>query len=181
MNYTDLLATIARHEDWLADKPGGARADLTGAYLRGAKLTDANLTDANLVYAYLRVANLTGANLTDADLRGADLTGANLTGAKLTGVPVIARIDVAILAAIEAGGALEMKDWHTCATTHCRAGWAITLAGEAAQALEDKFGPGVAGSLIYAASSPGELVPDFYASNDKAMADIRDRAARQAA
>jgi len=36
MNYTDLLATIARHADWLADKPGGARADLASAARRPA-------------------------------------------------------------------------------------------------------------------------------------------------
>ena len=35
------------------------------------------------------------------------------------------------LKAIEDGGKLDMSTWHRCGTTHCRAGWAITLAGAA--------------------------------------------------
>ncbi len=30
-----------------------------------------------------------------------------------------------------------MKDWHTCETTHCRAGWIVHLAGERGKALEE--------------------------------------------
>ena len=89
-------------------------------------------------------------------------------------MPVIASIDAAILAAIEAPGhALDMKMWHTCGTTHCRAGWAITLAGEAGAALERAIGSAAAGTLIYAASRPNQPVPDFYASNEDALADLR--------
>lgn len=44
-----------------------------------------------------------------------------------------------------------------------------------------KYGPAAAGALIYAASRPGERIPNFYASNEEAMADIRECAARQAA
>ena len=154
-------------------------ADLTGADLRGAVLTRAGLTGADLTRADLTDADLTGADLTgavltDAVLRGADLTRADLTGAD---IPVIPHIDAAIVAAIDGGGHLEMKDWHTCNTTHCRAGWAITLAGEAGAALEKKIGSSAAGALIYAASRPGARVPNFYASNDAAMADLRAGAA----
>lgn len=57
-------------------------------------------------------------------LRGAFLRDANLSFADLRGgVPVVENVHAKILAAIEAGGTLDMWTWHTCATTHCRAGW----------------------------------------------------------
>ena len=165
-------------------------ADLRGAVLRGAVLRDADLRGAVLRDAVLRGADLRGAVLRDADLRGADLSdavlrgadlrGAVLRGADLRGVTVVPNIDAAILAAIEAGGTLDMGDWHRCETTHCRAGWAITLAGEAGAKLEELCGPASAGSLIYAASRPGKNIPDFYASTEDALADLRACAAEQA-
>ena len=115
--------------------------------------------------------------VTRAALTGADLRGADLSRAVLSGVPIVPHIDAAILAAIEAGGTLDMGDWHTCETTHCRAGWAITLAGEAGAKLETQFGPAAAGALIYAASRPGKLIPDFCATDEDALADLRACAA----
>ena len=113
-----------------------------------------------------------------ANLAGANLTGANLAGAYLTGayIPAIPNIDAAILGALECGGALAMDTWHTCETTHCIAGWAVTLAGDAGRVLEKAVGSGTAGALIYAKSSPGNRVPDFYASNERAMAELIERA-----
>jgi hypothetical protein len=164
-------------------------ADLRGADLREADLRDANLSradlrEANLIGADLREANLIGADLSEADLSEADLSEANLSEANLSGTlglplaPAIPSIDAAILAAIEAGGALDMRTWHTCATTHCRAGWAIALAGDAGRDLESQFGPGTAGALIYAASRPGIPVPNFFANNDSALTDMRTFAAK---
>lgn len=141
----------------------------------GAEATRANLTRANLTGA-----NLAGANLTGADLAWADLTRANLTGADLTraDIPTIPSIDKAILDAVKTDGcSLDMGDWHTCETAHCRAGWAITLAGEAGRNLEKKYGPSVAGALIYAKSRPNKPIPNFYASNEDAMKDIEACAA----
>jgi uncharacterized protein YjbI with pentapeptide repeats len=148
-------------------------ADLGGAYLRGADLGGADLRGADLGGADLRGAYLRGAYLGGADLGGAYLGGADLGGADLGGAPIVPNIDAAILAAIEAGGKLDMAQWHTCDTTHCRAGWAITLAGDKGRALEREHGPAVAGALIYAASRPDKPVPNFYASTADAMADIR--------
>ena len=56
-------------------------------------------------------------------------------GINITDVPVIADIDAAIEDAIYAGGVLDMSEWHGvdnhwCGTTHCRAGWAVHIAGE---------------------------------------------------
>ena len=86
-------------------------------------------------------------------------------------VPVVEALDAKILAAIDAGGKLRMDQWHTCETTHCRAGWAITLAGDAGADLERKYGPQRAGSMIYRASTG--RVPRFFASNKNALADIK--------
>jgi len=167
-------------------------ADLWGANLRGADLRDANLEGANLRGADLRDANLEGANLRgailwgailrDANLEGANLRGANLRGADLRGVgdiPTIRHLDAAIVAALAGDDQrLDMTDWHTCETTHCRAGWAIHLAGEAGYALERQLGPDTAAALIYAASRPDQPVPDFYVSTDSALADLEACAER---
>jgi hypothetical protein len=170
-------------------------ADLTGANLTGANLTwadlsGANLSGANLTWADLSGANLSGANLTRANLTWADLSGANLSGANLTWadrsganltrayIPKIDRLHSKILEAINAGGKLEMNTWHTCETTHCRAGWAICLAGESGKKLEESVGSSAAGALIFAASYPEQKVPDFYATNKDAMDDI-ERCARE--
>ena len=176
-------------------------ANLSGADLAGANLALANLADADLARANLAGANLAGANLARANLAGADLAGADLAGADLAGadlaranlagtvkieekdIPVIPNIDDTILAAIEAGGELDMSSWHGsggwCGTTHCRAGWAIHLAGESGKALEDKVGPYIAGAMIYRASRPDQPAPWFFAPQEKAMADIRKCAAEQ--
>jgi hypothetical protein len=159
-----------------------ADAYLADAYLAGANLADANLADANLVGANLARANLADAYLADAYLARAYLVGANLeTLAKVDpkDIPVVENIDAKILAAIEAGGTLNMGSWHTCETTHCRAGWAIHLAGEAGYALEKRFGPQHAGAMIYRASRPGQHAPHFFATDADALADIRKCADEQ--
>ena len=128
-------------------------------------------------------ANLTGANLTDAYLEGTKnvpvisetpdhASVAREYRARHPDVPVIVDLDAKILAAIETGGGvLDMRNWHTCATTHCRAGWAIHLAGEAGYALERRYGPECAAVMIYRASTG--RVPNFFATTDEALEDIR--------
>ena len=44
----ELVEILRKHRMWLADEPGGERADLTGANLTRANLTGANLTGADL-------------------------------------------------------------------------------------------------------------------------------------
>jgi hypothetical protein len=140
-------------------------ADLRWATLLGADLRGANLSGANLRWSNLRVANLSWANLSEADLREADLP---------TTVR-IPRLDESIASTLDLGGTLDMSSWHTCETTHCRAGWAITLAGDAGRVLEDVIGANAAAAVIYA-SSGSHPVPDWFASNEDAMADIKKRA-----
>ncbi len=115
-------------------------------------------------------------HLTRADLTRADLTCADLTGLN---IPTVENIDAKILASIEAGGKLEMKAWHSCETTHCRAGWACLLAGYAGGLLEGKTSSYLAGRLIYEKSRPGIPYPDFFATNNDALEDIRKHAALQ--
>lgn len=110
----------------------------------------------------------------DAVLRDAVLRGAVLSDADLSGVPSIPNIHQAIYAAARQPGALDMSAWHTCKTTHCRAGWAVTLAGEGGAALEFAMGTPATAALIYLKSDPTlEKIPDFYASNKAALADMQ--------
>ncbi len=167
-------------------------ADLRGAVLRGADLRGADLRDADLRGAVLRGADLRGADLRDADLSGAvlrDAKGLDADGnptplteadyleirdrfrASHPDVPVVPLLDATICKLVNSGeGKLEMSDWHSCETTHCRAGWAIHLAGEAGYALEEKYDSERAGGMIYRAST-GRW-PDFFADNKSALEDI---------
>jgi uncharacterized protein YjbI with pentapeptide repeats len=151
-----------------------ASVSLYDANLRYANLRDADLRDADL-----SEANLSAADLSEANLSAANLSAANLSAANLSAAPfAVPHLDAQILAKIEAGAHLEMDAWHKCETTHCRAGWAITLAGSAGRTLEFLYGSEAAGNLIYAASRPGMKQPHFRASNDDALADIKACAAK---
>ena len=68
-----------------------------------------------------------------------------------------------------------MDIWHTCDTTHCRAGWVIHLAGEEGKKLENLLTTPIAAALIYKESSQIEVkwTHRFYESNTQAMADIK--------
>jgi hypothetical protein len=181
-----------------------AWANLVCANLAGANLNGANLTGADITGANLKRANLAGANLAGANLEGANLEGANLEVAKnvtvptaveehadrrerqrqraelfraiFPEVPVVENIDAMILGIVESGaGKLDMDQWHTCETTHCRAGWAITLAGKAGKRLEELYGPEEAGRRIYLASTG--RCPYFFDTNEGALLDLRAQAA----
>lgn len=93
-------------------------------------------------------------------------------------VPVIADLHAKIYAAASRPRALDMHNWHTCDNTHCRAGWAIALAGGDGENLEYGLGPVVAAMKIYDASCPGyEINPcRFFDDNESALADMRSLA-----
>ena len=171
MDKTRLEKIIADHKLWLNDE-GGSCADLRGADLRGADLRGADLSGADL-----RGADLSGADLSDAYLRGADLSGAPFK---------IENIHQKVYEAASQDGALDMSTWHeggnVCGTTHCRAGWVIVLAGDAGRTLEWVYGTPAAAALIYIASDPkiGKM-PDFYCDNETALADMKERAEKEAA
>ncbi len=89
-------------------------------------------------------------------------------------VPIIKNIHAKVLEAVSRKGALNMNNWHTCESTHCRAGWVIHLAGKMGYNLENKTCYSSAAQLIYQASSNIDVASyRFYASNKDAMADIK--------
>jgi hypothetical protein len=101
-------------------------------------------------------------------------------------VPVVPNIDAEIYRHLVGGnGTLKMSTWHAygcgyrCATCHCRAGWAIHVAGDAGYDLEEECGPQLAGALIYQASRPGQPIPSFFTDEAAALADIRACAIEQ--
>jgi hypothetical protein len=89
--------------------------------------------------------------------------------------PKIENIHQAVLAAVSKPKALDMSTWHTCETTHCRAGWVVTLAGKDGAELEKFYAStAMAARMIYRESSPHKvLMKRFYETNDKAMADMK--------
>lgn len=91
-------------------------------------------------------------------------------------IPKIENIDAAVFAACSNPGALDMDNWHTCDTTHCRAGWVVHLAGKAGYELERELGTKWAAELIYRESGSPINTEKFYASNESAMEDMRRRA-----
>lgn len=158
---------------------------MAGAYLVGADLERADLEGANLAGANLEGANLEGARNVPTGVTAASPETPYIRGAtpdyaaraaqyreRHPEVPVVPHLDAVILGALETGGTLKMNAWHTCATTHCRAGWAITLAGEAGQKLEKQYGSERAGGMIYKASTG--RIPHFFASDERALEDIRE-------
>ena len=66
-----------------------------------------------------------------------------------------------------------MDAWHTCDTTHCRAGWVVTLAGEAGRQLEKATSTLFAAMQIYKASGYPISPVRFYDDNETALADMR--------
>ena len=89
---------------------------------------------------------------------------------------MIPEIDKAVYAAASQPDALYMGDWHTCETTHCRAGWVIHLAGPAGKALEARFNTELAAMLIYRESGSPINPCRFYDNDADALADMKKRA-----
>lgn len=88
--------------------------------------------------------------------------------------PVIENIHQKVYDAVKNTGKLDMSTWHTCDTTHCRAGWVVHLAGEAGYALEAHTSTEFAALQIYHKSCPDVPVSPvrFYEDNNLAMEDI---------
>lgn len=96
-------------------------------------------------------------------------------------VPTIANLHQTVFAAASKPDALYMGDWHTCETTHCRAGWIVFLAGEKGKALEKSSSTLFAAMQIAKASSPIKISPvRFFDKNDVAMADMQRCAEEEA-
>ena len=74
-----------------------------------------------------------------------------------------------------------MSDWHKCETTHCRAGWIVTLAGDAGRKLENETSTCFAAMMIYEASGYKISPVRFYDGNEESMADIKRLAKAESA
>ncbi len=96
-------------------------------------------------------------------------------------IPVISNIHQEILKAVNNGDNLKMDEWHTCDTTHCRAGWAVHLAGKEGKKLEKETSTLFAAMQIFKKSSPIKVpLMRFFDSNQKAMEDIKRCAQEEA-
>jgi uncharacterized protein YjbI with pentapeptide repeats len=168
-------------------------ANLCRANLRLARLSDATLDDADLNSADLSNAILTGARLTDAEFIGADLHGADLsragleytdlTSANLAGAKVdlisaeiaVPSLNRSILAARSQLGWIDEESIWGRATTCCRGGWAVILAGAPGWALARSHGLLAAAAFIHLASCPAleGYVPNFHAYDDESYKDLQ--------
>ena len=88
-------------------------------------------------------------------------------------VPVVADIHRRVYEAASHPGAFDMQAWHTCDTTHCRAGWVIHLAGDEGYALAKKTDPVFAAMQIYKASGYEISPVRFFDTNEAALEDMR--------
>ena len=173
MNPEELKIVLEEHAKWLKGN-GGKQANLQGSNLQRANLRHSNLQEANLKGSDLRHANLQEADLENANLQGANLKDsilpfANLQDAAIAGVkwpfefdldPTLAR---RVAEAANKHGALKMDKWHTCETTHCLAGWAVTLHPQGKE-IESKSSTLLAGRLLLP-----EAEGLWFASNEKAL------------
>ena len=83
-------------------------------------------------------------------------------------------IHAKVLEAASGEGALNMGNWHTCRTTHCRAGWVTTLAGEDGKKLEGLTSCEFAAKVIYRNSSDIPVSANrFYDTNEEALEDMK--------
>jgi len=75
---------------------------------------------------------------------------------------------------------LDMNTWHTtCGTSHCRAGWVITIAGEEGRKLEELTDTCFAAMMIYKKSSNIKVpVVRFFEDQKIALEDI-ERCAKE--
>jgi hypothetical protein len=88
-------------------------------------------------------------------------------------IPVIADIHKRVYEACTQPSALNMSNWHTCETTHCRAGWVTTLAGEPGKALEKVYGALLAAQLIYRESGYAINPCRFFDGDQEALEDMK--------
>lgn len=123
------------------------------------------------------INRFTGAVIFEGDFETVKraVEAANLSGADLS--EAVTPFEGDIRATInervnQEGCALEMQSWHTCNTTHCIAGWAVIIHPQGLE-LEEKYGTSAAAALIFNASAVNPI-PNFYASNEDAMAWLKD-------
>ena len=153
-------------------------SNLTGSTLCTSSLNGTNFTQANIKNSNLNNVQIKDAIFHKAMLRGSAfsmdcLMIPEFRSADFGKVPKIKNIHQTVYQAASVPGALDMTRWH-CGTSHCRAGWVVTLAGASGRKLEQSFGAARAAALIYFASDPNlKVIPDFYDGNVTALNDMK--------
>lgn len=202
LSLSDFTEAMRRHSLWIGGERGGERAFFKDVCVAGVDMVGFEVSGVSLHNVCLHCVTVTLASLTcmhlenvvmssvaisapftedasvgDANLRSVSMLNVTLSGKPL---PVVPNIDAAILALIEEDPAcFNMDVWRSdCGTVLCRAGLAARLAGEAGEAMVQRFRHQAAGGLIYGGSRPGIPIPDFFASNEDALKDIKACAAR---
>jgi uncharacterized protein YjbI with pentapeptide repeats len=140
------------------------RANLRGADLYGNSFICADLRGADLRRAYCRCSNFMNADLRGADLRRASLAQSNLLGAKLDYQIQDGLLEEIAKLVLADNNKLKMGKWHDCETTHCIAGWAVTLSPKGKE-LEAEYGTPIAGLLLLGY----EAHEHFYDSTEHAL------------
>jgi uncharacterized protein YjbI with pentapeptide repeats len=169
LSYSNLSGSNLRDSDL-------SYSDLSYSDLRGSDLSDSNLRYSNLSDSDLRYSDLRGSKLSDSTEPADLITERDAARANHPRIPIVENLDTKIAESIAAHpDDFDMSQWH-CGTKHCRAGWAVHLAGEAGYKLQSRLGPFLAGRLIYLVSTGRR--PDFFATNDAARTDI-ERCAKE--
>lgn len=173
----NLLERKINGDDPTREEWRGITNAITTAITNAYALTNANvltsayayaLTSANvLASAYAYALTNASASANAYDIATVDYI-ISLLGDDLVAYP---NIDKLVLNAIKKeGNSLNMSSWHSCETTHCRAGWEVVIT-EQGRELEKYFGTCMAATIIHKKST-GKTV-DYYATKDEVMLDLR--------
>lgn len=189
----EVYDALRLHAKWLNDETGGVQAvfkdvrienadtmglNLACVHVENMHMENVHLDNVTMRHGCVIDTHLTDGGATRVTLENVRMTRLVVTNVTFDGVPLpaVPNIDKAILNLIEENpSSFDMSVWHSeCGTAHCRAGFAVKLAGEAGAELERLIGTANAATLIYGASRPGIPIPDFFTSRASALADLKD-------
>jgi hypothetical protein len=93
----------------------------------------------------------------------------------IANAPFVKDLNIKVLDAVTSTGSLNMRDWHTCSTTHCWAGWIVNLAGKEGYDLEEKTSTEFAARAIFKQSTGKSIdTKNFHTDNETAMEKIKE-------
>lgn len=89
--------------------------------------------------------------------------------------PIVEDLHRKVYEAASQPKALDMGSWHTCGTTHCRAGWIVAIAGEAGFEYERAVGGDTAFAAMQIAKASGAPISPvrFFDTDADALADMK--------
>ena len=188
----DLAGTAWADLPWRAQHGTLSELVTAGIGLRGVSLAEladagielrsaqwADLADQGIDLRGLAVDDLVGLGIDLSDTVWYELAAAGIPPLPAD-VPEVPDLHQQMAEAVGTQGEyLAMHTWHrACGTRHCRAGWAVVLAGEAGWELERWYGTATAATMIYLASDPDYPLPCWHQSDADALASIQEAASR---